>query len=73
MFSKKVILATMLWGLMFGLGTNTAVANIRHESPTTQFQKMEAPLVIKAAVTVGGLTLVCLEIWWFLLSKPNAN
>ncbi|MBD2503750.1 hypothetical protein [Anabaena azotica] len=72
MFSKKVILASMLWGLMFGLGANAAIANINHDSPNTQFQRMEQPLTVKAAVTAGGLALVCLEIWWFLLSKRQS-
>lgn len=62
----------MVWGLMFALGTNAAFANVSHESHKTQFHRMEQPLAIKAAVTAGGLILVCLEIWWFLLSKPKS-
>lgn len=73
MFSKQVIVASMVWGLIFSLGTNAAVANVRHDSQTTQFQRMEQPLAIKAAVTAGGLALVCLEIWWFLLSKSKSG
>lgn len=72
MLSRKIILGSIVWGLIFGLGTNVAIANINHDSPNTQFHSMEQPLTVKAAVTAGGLTLVCLEIWWFLLSKRKS-
>ncbi|MBD2345142.1 hypothetical protein [Anabaena subtropica] len=69
---RKIILASLAsWGLIFSLGANTALADINHESPTTQFRPMEQPLSTKAAVTFAGMTLIGLEIWWFLLSKPK--
>ncbi|MEP0873253.1 cupredoxin domain-containing protein [Trichocoleus desertorum AS-A10] len=40
---------------------------------TGQFQRIEQPLWLKGAVTVGGLGLVGLELWWFLLSKPKSR
>lgn len=72
MFSRKIILGSIVWGLMFGLSTNAAIANVNHDSSTTQFHPMEQPLAIKAAVTAGGLALVYLEIWWFLLRKRKS-
>ncbi|WP_017298696.1 cupredoxin domain-containing protein [Nodosilinea nodulosa] len=41
--------------------------------PPGQFQRIEQPLWTKVAVTGGGLSLVGLELWWFLLSKPRSR
>lgn len=40
---------------------------------TNQFQRIEQPLGSRIAVTLGGLGLIGLELWWFLLSKPKAR
>lgn len=40
---------------------------------TGQFQRIEQPLWAKIAVTAGGVGLVGLELWWFLLSKPRVS
>jgi hypothetical protein len=42
-------------------------------APTGQFQRIEQPLSHRLAVTVGGLGLIGLELWWFLLSKPKSR
>ncbi|WP_208099087.1 cupredoxin domain-containing protein [Nostoc sp. 106C] len=80
MLSCKVILRSIVsLGLLFGVASGTAVADMTHEmpasekSPRTQFQPIEQPLAIKGAVTVGGLALIGLELWWFLLSKPKSQ
>lgn len=39
----------------------------------SQFQRIEQPLWAKVAITTGGLGLVGLELWWFLLSKPSVS
>ncbi|KOP28216.1 hypothetical protein AMR41_00655 [Hapalosiphon sp. MRB220] len=40
---------------------------------TSQFKRIEQPLGNKAAVTLAGLGLIGLELWWFLLSKPKSQ
>ena len=35
----------------------------------SQFRHIEQPIELKLAVTLGGLILIGLEIWWFLLSQ----
>ncbi|QYO68580.1 hypothetical protein JVX88_20020 [Leptolyngbya sp. 7M] len=40
---------------------------------TGQFRRIEQPLGNKVAVTLGGLGLIGLELWWFLLSKPKSK
>ncbi len=39
----------------------------------SQFRRIEQPLSNKVLVTIGGLGLIGLELWWFLLSKPNSK
>lgn len=45
-----------------------------HAAPqANQFQRIEQPLSNRMLVTVGGLGLISLELWWFLLSKPKSR
>lgn len=44
-----------------------------HTTDGTQFRRIEQPLGNKVAVTLGGLGLISLELWWFLLSKPKSQ
>ncbi|MDM9383908.1 cupredoxin domain-containing protein [Chlorogloeopsis sp. ULAP01] len=67
-------------GLVFGIASDKVVAQMSHEhtqpsqtKPTSQFRRIEQPLWTKAAVTAGGLGLIGLELWWFLLSKPKSQ
>ncbi|PLZ11530.1 hypothetical protein CEN49_19495 [Fischerella thermalis CCMEE 5273] len=67
-------------GLVFGVASNKTVAQMSHEQmqpsqtkQTSQFRRIEQPLWAKAAVTAGGLGLIRLELWWFLLSKPKSQ
>ncbi len=43
------------------------------EPANTQFRTIEQPLSTKMAVTVSGLALIGLELWWFLLSQPKSK
>lgn len=38
-----------------------------------QFPRIHQPLALKVAVTLGGLGLIGLELWWFLFSKTKAQ
>ncbi len=45
-----------------------------HSEPTNnQLRTIEQPLSTKMVVTAGGLALIGLELWWFLLSKSKAK
>ncbi len=78
---KKVTFLTTLVGFGFLLGSiSGAIASemttehAMSDSPqATQFRRIEQPLINKIAVTLGGLGLIGLEIWWFLLSKPTSQ
>ncbi|MBW4536376.1 MAG: cupredoxin domain-containing protein [Pleurocapsa minor HA4230-MV1] len=67
-------------GMVLGIASGKAVAQMPHNmnemqpsqrEQTGQFQPIEQPLSNKIIVTVGGLGLIGLELWWFLLSKPK--
>lgn len=64
-------------GVLLG-ATGATVAQMSHEEmqpieQTREFQRIDQPLWIKGAVTAGGLGLIGLELWWFLLSKPKSR
>ena len=83
MVNKTAIIGSIAsLGVGLGLASGVAVAqmphdmNQRHSSDTeqtAQFRRIEQPLVNKVAVTLGGLGLIGLELWWFLLSNPKSR
>ncbi len=80
MLSKKTILGNFIGlGFLLGFSSGVAVAQMPHEMPacssesTTQFRRIEQPLGLKVAVTIGGTALIGLELWWFLFSKTKAQ
>ncbi len=74
---KRATFFGTLAGLGFLLGaTEGALAAempAEHTTEGTQFRRIEQPLENKVAVTLGGLGLISLELWWFLLSKPKSQ
>jgi plastocyanin domain-containing protein len=45
----------------------------RSSTDAGQFQRIQQPLGNKVAVTLGGLGLIGLELWWFLFCKPQSR
>lgn len=79
--TRKVRYAIASLGIVLGIVSGKAVAQMPHNmnemqpsqsEQTGQFQPIEQPLSNKIIVTVGGLGLIGLELWWFLLSKPKS-
>lgn len=81
MLDKSAIVGSIAsLGLVLGMASGRAVAQMPHEgmqrSETEQngeFRRIDQPLWLKSAVTLGGLGLIGLELWWFLLSKPKSQ
>ena len=80
MFSKSNIWGSLAGlGLLLGTASGVAVAQMDDVMPvssseqTSQFRRVEQPLGLKVGVTLGGLALIGLELWWFLLSKTQAQ
>lgn len=75
---KKLIISSIAsLGLAFG-STSVVTAQMLPMQPAQtaqdeQFHRIEQPLANKAIVTLGGLGLISLELWWFLLSKPKSR
>lgn len=75
MLKRKIFLGTLA-GLGVLLGAISGTIATEMPEPTTQntqFRRIEQPLVNKVAVTLGGVGLIGLELWWFLLSKPKSR
>lgn len=80
MLNRRVVLGSLAGlGLTLSIASGGAVAQMNHEMPasktsqTTQFRQIKQPLWLKGTVAVGGLALIGLELWWFLLSKPKSH
>ena len=83
MVNKTAIIGSIAsLGIGLGIASGVAVAQISHDmnerhssdtEQTAQFRRIEQPLGNKVAVTLGGLGLIGLELWWFLLSKPKSR
>lgn len=80
MFKKVTFFGTLAgFGFLLGAISGAIAAEMpaSHSTDsthkTTQFQRIEQPLRNKMVVTLGGLGLIGLELWWFLLSKPKSQ
>jgi plastocyanin domain-containing protein len=76
MFNKSQIFASIAaLGLLFAMDSSIAAAEMPKHSltQTNQFRRIEQPLALKIGVTLGGLGLIGLELWWFIFSKSKAK
>ncbi|MGB3206146.1 MAG: hypothetical protein WBB28_14245 [Crinalium sp.] len=73
MITQKQLWSSLIsLGLFCGINTNVKAVDIPNNK-TQQFQKNEQPLALKAGVTLVGLGLISLELWWFLFSKAKGK
>lgn len=69
---------TQMWssvialGLILGINFKVTAGEMPH-TQINQFRQIEQPLPLKVAVTLGGLSLISLELWWFIFSKKSAK
>jgi plastocyanin domain-containing protein len=76
MVNKTVLIGSIAsLGLVLGIASGEAAqtSHQSHSVQSNQFQRINQPLGNKVAVTLGGLGLIGLEFWWFLLSKPKSQ
>ncbi|MEG4342396.1 hypothetical protein QUB70_03790 [Microcoleus sp. A003_D6] len=76
MLNQRQILGSLgSLGIIIGIasGVRANQISIHHSNSTAQFRHIEQPLSLKIGVTAGGLTLIGLELWWFLFSKNKAK
>ncbi|MBC8000590.1 MAG: cupredoxin domain-containing protein [Leptolyngbya sp.] len=76
MLSRNKILGGLAgFGLLLGTTSGTGATEMpgSHSAPQGQFARLEQPLGVKLGVAAAGVSLIGLELWWFLLSKPKAK
>ncbi|MBD1812254.1 hypothetical protein NDA07_22250 [Microcoleus vaginatus DQ-U2] len=76
MLNQRQILGSLgSLGIMVGIasGVRANQISIPPANSTAQFRHIEQPLSLKIGVTAAGLTLISLELWWFLSSKKPAK
>lgn len=77
MWNKAGFLTTLAgFGFLLGALSGAMAAEMPNHTTKAnsgEFQRIEQPLGNKIAVTLGGLGLISLELWWFLLSKPKSQ
>ena len=76
MLSQRQVVGSLAGlGIMLGLASGVRANQIsnHHANSTAQFRQIEQPLSFKLGVTAGGLTLIGLELWWFLFSKKQTK
>jgi plastocyanin domain-containing protein len=68
------LLATVFGvGLVVGLAGNASLAIATRSNQPSPFRRIEQPLSVKIAVTLGGLALAGAEIWWFQFSRTRSR
>lgn len=76
MFSiSKILGSVTTLGLILGVASGVTAIEMPTSMATqmNQFRRIEQPLGVKVGVTVGGLAVIGLELWWFLLSKTKSQ
>lgn len=75
LYHRQIALSLGSLGIMLGIasGVRANKISIPHSNSTAKFRHIEQPLSLKIGVTAGGLTLIGLELWWFLFSKNKAK
>lgn len=76
MFSQRQVLGSLAGlGIILGLASGVRANQISTHpaNSTAQFRQIEQPISLKIGVTAVGLTLIGLELWWFLFSKNPAK
>ncbi|MDX2239858.1 MAG: cupredoxin domain-containing protein [Leptolyngbyaceae cyanobacterium bins.302] len=81
MFKQSAIIGSLTaFSILLGVTSGRVLAQTPHDEhhagqaeQTGEFQRIDQPLWVKGTVTAGGLGLIGLELWWFLLSKPKSR
>jgi plastocyanin domain-containing protein len=63
-------------GAVIMLHSSVDAAAMTHSTtapPASTLQRIEQPLGVKVGVTLGGLAVMGLELWWFLGSKTKPH
>ena len=67
------LLGAILGSIAIGAPSNSMDSMQQPSRSSSPFQRIDQPLAIKIAVTLGGLGLIGSELWWFLWHKPKSR
>jgi len=70
--SRKLCSSFIGLGLVLGISSQ-AIAAKMPANHNKQLPKIDQPLGLKLGVTLGGIGLIGLELWWFIFSKTKAK
>ncbi|MEM9450043.1 MAG: hypothetical protein AAGA75_16095 [Cyanobacteria bacterium P01_E01_bin.6] len=79
-YQNATFIIVISLGFLLGIAGDASAQKLHQEGITPQpieqpreLQPVEQPLVSKVIVTGTGLSLIVLELWWFVLSKPKSH
>ncbi|MEA5552139.1 hypothetical protein VB713_14420 [Anabaena cylindrica UHCC 0172] len=72
MLNKKILWVSLIFLVLLTSSPASAEMANSHSQQINQFHAIEQPLGVKVVVTVSGLGLIGLELWWFVFSKSKA-
>ena len=61
----------LLLSITSALPATAAISPNMSSVQSHKFPRIEQPLALKLGVTVGGVALIGLELWWFMLSHKK--
>jgi len=75
LYHRQIWVTLASLGIAIGMasGVQASEMSLKHPTSKTQFRSIEQPLGLKVGVTIGGLTLIGLELWWFLFNKAKGQ
>ncbi|WP_017303066.1 hypothetical protein [Spirulina subsalsa] len=70
---KRTFFPTAITLILLLTSPSPGQTKMDHSTPPKDptFEQIEQPLVLKLAVTAGGLGLIGLELWWFLVKDKT--
>lgn len=71
--TSKIWGSVISLGLLLGFASGVKAAERQDQHLGDQFRRIEQPLGLKVAVTLGGMGLIAAQLWWFLLSQNQAQ
>jgi plastocyanin domain-containing protein len=73
MLNKKTLWINLICLALLTSSPASAETPHSHSEQINQFHQIQQPLGVKIAVTVAGLALIGIELWWFIFSKSKAS
>ncbi len=70
MNQRKILGRLVALIVLFGTSSAAAQMPMDHSTSTDEIHRIDQPISVKVGVVLTGVTLIGLELWWFLFSQP---